>query len=196
MLNRLSRLSAAALAIALTWFAAPVVQAASGDHMGGPNLPLAISGYYSYSLGRAPSQNEIDFWVEKMEAGWTGMDVQVAIANSKESWMRIIVSYYQSWIGRSPSPDEAGWWADRIVTGASSRFSVESDIYNSPEAQIHRAAKTDETFRSMVKGWYAKYLGREPEAEALTWRVGLLKGGYSPYEMERDIANSPEALAR
>jgi hypothetical protein len=64
------------------------------------------------------------------------------------------------------------------------------------QTSVYRYVQDEPDYTFLVRGWYSRYLGREPEDGIVQWRVRLLSDGYPASQMESDIANSPEAIAR
>jgi hypothetical protein len=85
---------------------------------GGPGAGW-VSGMYQDLLGRKPSQDEINEWVNALEHGVSTQQVAYGFAASAERESIRVQNDYLTFLGRKPSPSEVSTWVNAFLQGVS-----------------------------------------------------------------------------
>jgi hypothetical protein len=93
---------------------------------------------YQDMLGRAPSANEVVFWLHAFEAGTTFGAVASAIVRSGEYNGVLVDSWFQSYLHRAPSPTERANFVNALNNGTA-RNALQNSILGSDEYFNNRA---------------------------------------------------------
>jgi uncharacterized delta-60 repeat protein len=167
-----------------------------GDTLTGPLLDddaRFVQDLYQDLLGRTPSAAERD----AREAVLEGPRFQALNATalnfvrSDEGRGRVIAGYYQDFLGRSASAAEVAGWVDAERHGATPEH-VLALLLGSPE-YLQRAGGTNAAWLDQV---YRDLLGRDRDAGAQPFLVGLEQGGLTRVQMATILLSSGEYRER
>jgi len=109
------------------------------------SLSNDIAGLYNNSLGRAPENAGMNFWMNAANNGASMGDITQAIANSPEAQNRQqqaqnrqnqadVTSYYNQALRRAPDQAGLNFWTGALNNGANLN-QVQQGFYSSPEYQ-------------------------------------------------------------
>jgi hypothetical protein len=143
--------------------------------------------YYNY-FGRLPSDEELRFHVN---SGQSREQLTINFLNSAEfnGAGRFVAGLYVGLLNRDA---EYGGWLfqrDALARGFTNHDTMVSTFITGAEFQLKFGPLTNSQFVTLM---YTQILGRVPSPEELTWRVGLLEGGFTRVALARDLLNSTE----
>lgn len=148
-----------------------------------------ISSLYQNYMGRAPNQDEINYWQGQLSQGVNPSQVLNTISSdigsranmysqmaaapfaSNTQWLNNV---YRENMGRDATADEQQYWQGQFDKGVSPD-QVASTIENDPGAAIPRL--------------YRDYLGRDPNQDEFNYWQGEMKKGRSAGQVEQAIAD-------
>jgi VCBS repeat-containing protein len=122
-----------------------------------------IKQYYENILQRPASDDEADFWAEKVDAGEYDLaQVRDAFINSQEGQhVQDIVRLYQGSFNRVPDAGGLKSW----VQSGRPLDEIAEGFTNSDE--FHQLYETNEPTEAFITSLYRNVLGREPDSEGL-----------------------------
>lgn len=156
--------------------------------LGSVGKPKFIILLYENTLGRYPSQGEIDYWERELSNGRTGADTAYGFLFSKEFQNKnygnseYVEHLYLSLMGRPSDSSGMAYWVKRLENGMSRNY-VFGQFINSREFGnlcstygIERGAATlteerDKNYdvTRFVARNYTQFLGRDYDAEGLNY---------------------------
>jgi hypothetical protein len=133
-----------------------------------------VTGMYKDLLGRTPTQDEVNAWVNALNNGTVPRDVAYGFAASAEREGNRVRGDYATFLGRTPSDSEVNAWVSYFVQGGNNEtvaagFAGSTEYYNnhlkSPSAWLtalfqdilHRAPSSTE-----YTAWYQALTGQAP----------------------------------
>ena len=100
--------------VAASFYASPEYYGRFGPPSDGTTASWVVD-LYSAMLGRAPSSEDVDYWVSQADAHGRSW-VAVRLHGSLESRRDRVTALYDHLLGRAPEPDGLDYWAGRIAT--------------------------------------------------------------------------------
>ncbi len=132
-----------------------------------------VTGLYNDVLKRAPDSGGLNFWVQRIQAGTTNLQVATFFWESAEHRGLQVDEYYQNYLNRSPDANGRAFWVNRMLAGISNETGVQLGLLASVEYVA--AHFTPEAY---VSGVYLGVLGRAPGTlEQAFWQNVLLTQG-------------------
>ncbi len=92
-----------------------------------------VRGMYRDLLGRAPSQAEVDGWVNALNGGVTPAQVAYGFAAGREREGQRVTADYLQFLGRAPSQAEVDGWVGAFASGLASNEDVVAGFVGSDE---------------------------------------------------------------
>jgi hypothetical protein len=129
-----------------------------------------ILGLYSDVLGRAPSNVEVNFWLNQLALGVTTARVAQAFTTSAEREALVISLDYMRFLGRVPDANGLASWLNLIRLFGANQENVEIGIVNSGEFfQRHGNNNSD-----FIVGVYQTVLHRTPSQAEINFWLGVI----------------------
>jgi hypothetical protein len=127
-----------------------------------------VTGMYQDLLGRTPGADEVQGWVNALNAGTRPDAVALGFAASPERESQRVRFNYQTYLGRAPSTDEVSSWVNAFVGGISNEDMV-AGFVGSPE-YYQNAQKGESNAAAWVARAYLDVLFRPAGVgEIATW---------------------------
>lgn len=152
-----------------------------------------LEGLYRDLLGRSVDATGQAFWIGRINAGASRLDVIRGIAGSVEAARTKVARWFQADLGRTDSlaalKSDAGiaLWAEQLLGGGGDA-AVRSAILGSAEFAFVRGNDPDR----IVQGLYTALLGRSADAVGLALWAGQIRSGVSLAAVARAIGGSEE----
>lgn len=155
-----------------------------------------INNLYKTTFGRAPDAAGLKYWTSQIQSGaMSAADVKKALEASPEATQAKLESAYKQYLDRSADKSGMKYWQDQIATGKMTLGEAINAIAKSPEAT--KSGLGGAGAKSAVSNAYEKYLGRKADkGGAAYWENQIASGNATVADVERAIANSPEAIVR
>jgi hypothetical protein len=144
-----------------------------------------VTHYYESTLGRAPDEDGLRYWIDEIAGGTTPAEVASHFYGSREyftasgdseAW---VTDLYREIVRREPDQEGLAHWSGKADDGVA-LATIASTFYASPESRQTR-----------VTGLYDALLARTPDAGGLAhWSERLLDG--RDIELAVVLAVSPE----
>ncbi|MGI9596437.1 MAG: DUF4214 domain-containing protein, partial [Acidimicrobiales bacterium] len=139
-----------------------------------------VNSVYQLFLDRQPTIVETDLDVTELEQGGRRLDLTSVMARS-EFWSADSVDeMYRNALGREPDPTGRSYWLTEIAAGL--RLQDLGTYFYGSDEYANAAGSTE----AYVTGLYQVLLHRTPDAEGLSYWVGLLDSGQAG---PPDVAN-------
>ena len=144
-----------------------------------------IKSYYENILQRSASDDEANFWAEKVDAGEYDLEqVRDAFINSPEGQhVQDIVRLYQGSFNRVPDAGELKSW----VQSGRPLDEIAEGFTNSDE--FHKLYETNDPSEAFITSLYRNVLGREPNSEGLS---NWMNSGLSAHQILIGFTKSVE----
>ncbi len=156
-----------------------------------PDAPTALtSGLYEAALGRAGSDTEKAYWVNRLNEGLTRTEIAHAFQESLEQLGLQVDSYYRTYLQRDPDADGRAFWIAQLQAGVDANTVVVDFLTSAEYQQSHGG---DDVF---VKTLYQEILGRDGEADGIAYWQGRIQAGESRADVVREFLTSGEAYVR
>ena len=171
-----------------------------------------VKTLYKCFFDRVPSDDEIKYWVDKLDGGASRNEVMAGFVNSKEftatcdsmnvsrgtmdsdgsikyneGVYRFVQRCYGEGLARKGEIEGVEDWTYRINSGAMTPKSVAQSFIASEEFKNKNLDNEE-----YVKTLYRMFLGREAEEEGLRYWVDKLQGGTSREELVGGFSDSKE----
>ena len=150
-----------------------------------------ISQVYPGLLGRSAGANDLNYWVDVLNAGATRQAVVGAITQSVEyrrfDGQQWLPQVYQQLLGRAPKPADDAYWLNVLAAGATHEQVIDN-IVISPEY----VSKLPSQPAAWVDQVYQQLLGRHAAAADLNYWMGVLNARASKADLALQIMQSPE----
>lgn len=157
--------------------------------VGTPNQNF-IQEIYRDVFGRAAEPQGRDYWVSKLAAGQTRLQVTTAmvqLAFPREFQRDTVDTLYQQYLGRAPDAAGNAYWTAFLYGGGTAE-QMSQAIINSPEFWKLSGA-TDSGFLDAL---FRDALGRAIDPSALTYFQGQMAHGATPFQVAAMIFASDE----
>jgi hypothetical protein len=156
-----------------------------------PDAPTALtSGLYEAALGRAGSDTEKAYWVNRLNEGLTRTEIAHAFQESLEQLGLQVDSYYRTYLQRGPDADGRAFWIAQLQAGVDANTVVVDFLTSAEYQQSHSG---DDVF---VKTLYQEILGRDGEADGIAYWQGRIQAEESRADVVREFLTSGEAYVR
>src|SRR5262249_19427014 len=142
-------------------------------------------------LHRAPSEAEVQGWVDAMNRGLSRAQVAQSFTNSTEYRQNVIFNNYFTYLGRAPEPGAVAAWLNAFANGLSEDGS-KAKFLSSPEYS-NRNGRTSDGWPEQVS---RDVLGRPADIGGQTGWLSAIHTGQSLEWTAFQIVVSPEARAR
>jgi len=76
-----------------------------------------VTGLYRTVLNRDPAQSEVDYWVQKQQAGMDRASVALGFLYSTEHLTTVVDGYYHDLLGRGIDPTGRDTWVGQLQSG-------------------------------------------------------------------------------
>lgn len=178
-----------------------------------PTFSDFVERLYTIALGRASEADGKAYWEEQViKKGLTGADcVRFFLLNSPEFMNRdlpndqFVEVLYQTLFGRAPEADGKTYWLGRLSSGTTKTDMV-NELIESVEwcntcatygvksgAKSHKATVASKNATKFATRLYTCCLGRDPEAEGLTyWSLALTNLDATGYQAASLFFTLPE----
>ena len=131
------------------------------DHGGGG--ASLVQGLYQALLGRSAQPNEVQYWLDQLNAGMTVEQVALGFTTSPEREGQRVQADYQTYLGRGATTTEVQYWVNLFENGGSNEQVVAGFISSQEYFQTNGGD-------NIVDWLYADYrtvLQREPDNAGL-----------------------------
>jgi hypothetical protein len=119
-----------------------------------------VIGMYHDLLGRTPSQDEVNAWVNALEYGVSTQQVAYGFAASAERESIRVRDDYLTFLGRSPSPGEVSAWVNAFLRGASNE-----DVIAGFVGSVEDFRDSGSDIPTWLDNAYQKILGHQPDPD-------------------------------
>lgn len=150
-----------------------------------------VARAYSDVLGRAATQNDIDYWVAAIAQNRvTRTDFTTALSRSDEWISSVITRYYSDTLNRTPDQQGLTHWTNMARSGVPVS-EIAAAFYASPEYFMNTAGSDN---RRWVTDLYQKLLLRSPDQQGLDGWVRSIEQGMPRLQVAYLFYQSQETL--
>ena len=164
-----------------------------------------IAFVYRHSVGRAPTEADVEEWSEHLRHGLSFQDFLRLMLNSEEARSAVIEQeppsaeaiafVYHHALYREPSEADIEAWSSRFAEGLPfQRFLL--DVLTSDEALVRARQMVEAPDENVIVFVYRHALKREPTESDIALWAGHLRNGLSFPRFVALLVGSDEALAR
>jgi hypothetical protein len=146
-----------------------------------------VSAVYEAVFSRAPTVDELDGWVEKIESGTSRIDFVNALDHSDEYYATIIRPAYEKYLGREADGGGIAYWTSQMQAGLTDE-QLEANFIASDEFFLD-AGGTD---LGWVDSLYEHLLGRAADFQGEMYWLGQLATGEGRFDVAFGFTGSLE----
>jgi hypothetical protein len=96
-----------------------------------------VRGLYQDLLGRQPRDDEVAYWVNRLNSGTAPADVAYGFAASAERETQRVAADYVKYLARSARQDELGYWVNVFLNGADNEKVIAGFVGAQESFQVH-----------------------------------------------------------
>ena len=160
-----------------------------------------ISSVYNGYMGRAPNQDEINYWSGQLGKGQTPQQFLQTVANDSgaknfeysqlenlnaPSNVHWLDGMYNDYLGRNPNADEQTYWHNQLAKGQNAD-QIEAAINYDPGALQRQN-------NQLIGDAYQSAMQRDPNQDEINYWSGRMNNGMSAADMSSAIANDPGVI--